>query len=121
MIRIPVTNISRSALEERYAKTAPIYEGYLGDAAVNLSTLLRNSGIKASVKQRIKSFDSLFYKVLRKAKELNGEADAASSVLIADLIGIRIVCPFLEDTLRVEDLLRHNFEIFERERKGEDF
>lgn len=121
MIRIPLDNISRSGLEERYAKTAPIYEGYLGEAAVKFYTLLRNSSIKASVKQRIKSFDSLFYKILRKAKELNGAAEGNSSVLITDLIGIRVICPFLEDTLKVEDLIRRNFEIFERERKGEEF
>ncbi len=113
--------ISRSDLEQRYGRTREVYEAYLAEVSSKVLPLLQDSEIKFTVKQRMKSFDSFFSKVLRKARELNGKAVRNGSVLITDLIGMRIVCPFLEDTLRVEDLIRQNFEVVERERKGEDY
>ena len=121
MIRIPVLNISRSGLEARYSQTSAIYETYLHGISEKLRKLLCDSGVKFTEKQRLKSFESLFSKVLRKARELNGGMDRSRSVLVADLIGIRVVCPFLQDTLRVEEVVRQNFEVVERERKGEDY
>jgi len=122
VIHVPVTNLSRSNLEARYSDTISIYEGYLADVYAKLMSILRNSEIQATVKQRVKSFDSFFAKILRKAKELNGKAeDESATVVITDLLGIRVICPFLEDTLQVEDLVRRHFEVFERERKGEDY
>ena len=121
MIHVPVAKLNRAALEARYLQTISIYEGYLADVYAKLMSILRNSSIDATVKQRVKTFDSFFSKILRKAKELNGKAEnGAAVVLITDLLGIRVVCPFLEDTLRVEELVRRHFEVFERERKGED-
>ena len=42
------------------------------------------------------------------------------SEYIFDVIGIRVVCPFLEDLSAVEELIKDNFRVLEIERKGGD-
>ena len=68
------------------------------------------------VKGRIKSFESYFKKYIRLLK--NSPTD--NPLLISDIIGIRIVCPFLEDLAAVEELLKEKFQVVEVERKGGD-
>ncbi|MDR1933265.1 MAG: tetratricopeptide repeat protein [Spirochaetales bacterium] len=127
MNRIALKDISRTILERLYAGVQPVYEKYLEDFAAGLLALMADSGIRFTLKRRLKTFDSLFEKVLRKAKELNSKPDRHAelerdnSVLITDLIGMRIICAFGEDAVRVEDLIRGRFEVVERERKGEDY
>jgi putative GTP pyrophosphokinase len=68
------------------------------------------------VKGRLKSFDSYFKKYIRLLKE-------DPSVLvpnIADVLGIRVICPFLEDLAAVEELLKEKFKVIEVQRKGGD-
>jgi putative GTP pyrophosphokinase len=127
MNRIAVKDISRAVLEQRYIKVRPVYEKHLEDFSARLLALLKESDIRFTLKQRTKKFDSFFAKVLRKARELsskpdrNAELERDNSVLITDLIGVRIICPFGEDTGRVEEIIRGAFEVVERERKGEDY
>jgi putative GTP pyrophosphokinase len=127
MNRIAVKDISRAVLEQRYIKVRSVYEKHLEEFSSKLLARLRESDIRFTLTQRLKKFDSLFAKILRKARELNSkpggraETQDDASVLITDLIGIRIICPFGEDTGRVEDIIRGGFEVVERERKGEDY
>ena len=129
MNRIAVHEISRTVLEQRYAQARPVYEKYLEDFSARLLALLRESGIRFTLKQRLKKFDSLFEKILRKAKYLGSrqgrgspsEEDESGFVVIPDLIGMRVICPFGEDTVHVEDMIRTHFEVAERERKGEEY
>jgi putative GTP pyrophosphokinase len=67
------------------------------------------------VKARAKDFQSYYRKYLKllRQAELTGEP-----VKITDLIGIRIVCPFIEDLSLVEEALKKNFHVIEVERKG---
>jgi putative GTP pyrophosphokinase len=64
------------------------------------------------VSGRIKNFRSYFSKYLRFLK--TGE----KTPKITDLLGVRIICPFIEDLSASENLIRNNFEIVETERKG---
>jgi putative GTP pyrophosphokinase len=66
-----------------------------------------------TVKGRIKGFRSYYEKYRRILKAGNGGVPH-----ITDLMGIRIVCPFIEDLSIVENLLRKQFEVVEVERKG---
>ena len=68
------------------------------------------------VKGRIKSFESFFKKYLRLMKNGN----SAKAPEIDDIIGIRVICPFLEDLAAVEELLKEKFSVIEVERKGGD-
>jgi putative GTP pyrophosphokinase len=68
------------------------------------------------VKGRLKSFDSYFKKYIRLLKE-----DPSVKIpKIADVLGIRVICPFLEDLAAAEELLKEKFKVVEAERKGGD-
>ena len=62
---------------------------------------------------RVKSFESYYKKYIHLLK-------AGSSLAVSDLIGIRVICPFLEDLTLAEGLLKKNFNVIEIERKGGD-
>jgi len=64
------------------------------------------------VNGRIKNFSSFFSKYIRFLK--SGEKEPQ----ITDLLGVRIICPFIEDLQAAENLIKKNFKIIEREVKG---
>jgi len=65
-----------------------------------------------SVNGRIKSFSSFYSKYLRLYK--TGQTDP----LITDLLGLRIICPFIQDVIIIEKLIHKNFKVTENEKKG---
>jgi putative GTP pyrophosphokinase len=80
----------------------------------------------------VKSFDSVYGKLLSRARAADGDRQGQAgvdpagdgtrrSVTIPDLLGIRIVCPFLGDLTQVEHLLSDAYEVLELERKGAEF
>jgi putative GTP pyrophosphokinase len=68
------------------------------------------------VKGRLKSFDSYFKKFIRLLKE----GSSVQTPIIADVLGVRVICPFLEDLAAVEELLKEKFKVVEVQRKGGD-
>jgi putative GTP pyrophosphokinase len=99
---------------EEFSKTRHVVVRELG---ARLEETLRVLPSHPAIKIRVKGFSSFFKKYLRL---LNKKDSPSQKPLITDLIGIRIVCPFLEDLTLVEDLLKSAFEILEIERKGVD-
>lgn len=100
------------------------YEAYLPDLNIVLKRLeafLKTNIAVSSIptyKARVKSFPSYYRKLLRNLPE-----DIASSddlPVITDIIGIRIICAFLQDLTQVEKTLRKLFTVYEVERKGAD-
>jgi putative GTP pyrophosphokinase len=73
-----------------------------------------SSGLR--VTGRVKSFKSFKRKYIRM---LQNSKDTASPQ-ITDLIGIRIICTFLEDLDEVENSIRKEFKTIEVERKGRE-
>jgi putative GTP pyrophosphokinase len=86
------------------------------DLRIRIEGVLRELPSRPSVKARIKDFPSYFKKYIKILKENNADSDP----VINDIIGIRIVCPFLEDLAATEELLKDSFEVTEVERKGGD-
>jgi putative GTP pyrophosphokinase len=70
-----------------------------------------------TVKSRTKDFASFYKKYLRL---LNQTSRDGKPPVITDLIGIRIICPFIEDLALVEEALKRKFEVLEVERKGSE-
>jgi len=68
------------------------------------------------VKGRLKSFDSYFKKYIRLLKS----DPSVKAPNITDVLGIRVICPFLEDLAAVEELLKKKFKVVEVQRKGGD-
>jgi len=64
------------------------------------------------VSGRIKNFTSYFSKYIRLLK--TGQVKP----LITDLMGIRVICPFIEDLQAAENIINKNFDITERDVKG---
>ena len=95
------------------------YEPVLNQIMQKIEAKLKNSIKLASMptyKSRIKSFNSYYRKILRlKADEF---ACRGKLVELTDMMGIRIVCAFLEDLQNVEQQIRKNFIVKEVEYKG---
>lgn len=71
---------------------------------------------KPVYKSRIKSFDSYYSKLLRlKSKEAS---ELQELVCLTDMMGIRIICAFLEDITTVENQIKRTYEVKEIEHKG---
>ncbi|GMO22890.1 MAG: RelA/SpoT domain-containing protein [Termitinemataceae bacterium] len=83
-----------------------------------ISRHLSNMPSNLTVKGRVKSFNSFYKKALRYLRE---DKSTVENLVIPDIIGIRVICPFLEDTKVAEDIICNVFEICEIERKGSDY
>lgn len=71
---------------------------------------------RPTVKSRTKDFESFYKKYVRLIQN-----NSASLPKITDLIGLRIVCTFIEDVQLVEDVIKKLFVIHEIERKGSQY
>lgn len=100
-----------------------VYESYsslLNEISVNIKADLKEKlslRSKPNYKSRIKSFPSYYRKILRvkKPEEL---LNTDSLICITDIIGIRIICPFLEDLAVVEQQVKEKYKVLEVEHKG---
>lgn len=102
----------RKRLELLYDRYRHQYQETLNKLIRKVRKILIKSDLNFNLKYRVKSFDSFFAKLMRMREE--GEKFA----LINDLLGIRIVLPFLEDVLLAQELITKHFNILEIEYKG---
>lgn len=112
----PVGLPERGRLQSAYEALRPAYEAALYDLYRNLRALLENSGYTPTIKYRLKRFESYCEKLSRSDRR-KGEGEVEP---VTDLLGIRVVCPFLEDVEEIERLLTGRFEVVETVRKAED-
>ncbi len=110
-------NINRRILENQYRERIHGYSEALISFEAEIKELLCRLPLHPTIKSRIKSFDSYYRKILNRLK--NAETGEAALV-ITDLLGIRIICPFLEDLRAVEQALTDNFQVLQVEYKGDD-
>jgi putative GTP pyrophosphokinase len=73
---------------------------------------------KPTVKGRAKSFQSYYKKYIRLLQQ---QMDKTKRPVINDLVGLRIVCTFIEDISSVETAIQNTFQITEVERKGSNY
>jgi len=126
MNRIPLPLSSRTELKKLYLARKELYERTLFETQRRLKEALIESGVQPTLKYRVKSFDSFYEKILRRLKNgaesrVSAVGDTANYVEIPDILGIRVVCPFMEDLTRVETVLQERFGFLEVERKGSDY
>nr|WP_296829627.1 tetratricopeptide repeat protein [Treponema sp.] len=72
---------------------------------------------KPTYKTRIKSFGSYYKKILRQKNDQLGD-DNKNFVTLTDMMGIRVICAFLEDLSEVQKQICQNFDVKEIEKKG---
>lgn len=99
----------KQELQAAYEKRLHRYEALLDELVRRLGKELKREGLRFSLKQRVKSFPSYYAKLLKR----NGNTNP-----IQDLLGIRIVSPFLENLRSIEEFLRSRYTVREVERKG---
>lgn len=104
-------------IEKRYESYRPAFNEIL-DKIENLLKQKISLPSNPTYKARIKSFPSYYKKILRqKAKE---SSQSIELVTLTDMIGIRVICAFVEDLALVEKQVVESFDVKEIERKGAD-
>lgn len=108
--------IDKKALNNAYDS----YKSSLKETVTAIENDLRsvlNLSSMPTFKSRVKKFNSYYRKVLRIKPDSFGKQ---SLPVLTDLIGIRVICAFLEDLSVVEQQIVDRYEIVEIERKGAD-
>jgi putative GTP pyrophosphokinase len=106
----------QKALRKEYEKYSKIRALTTRDLEALIEETVADLGSRLTVKGRPKEFASFFKKYIRILKEKPVEP-----VVITDLIGVRIVCPFLENLDAVERLIKEKFQVIEVEKKGSNY
>lgn len=108
---------SKAAIREIYES----YKEYFSEIMENIIVILKDQVklmAQPTYKSRVKSFDSYYKKILRlKPNEIN---NSDSLVYLTDMMGIRMICAFLEDINIGLEQIKKIFEIKEVEVKGVD-
>lgn len=95
------------------------YSPYLNQIMGNIQNILKEKislSSQPTYKARIKSFVSYYKKLLR--QKPHEAASTENLVCLTDMMGIRIICAFLEDISVVQQQIQDIFEIKEIEVKG---
>jgi putative GTP pyrophosphokinase len=110
--------LSQKALREEYKN----YENVRILVTRDLETLLEKKfshlGSRILVKGRVKHFASYYKKYIQALKDKAGGPSPEARPVITDLIGLRVVCPFLEDMKEVEKIISGSYEVVELDHKG---
>lgn len=114
MFRVSLPPPSRRTLELAYLDRQAVLGKALHEVHRRIRTAATRDGLQPTVKYRVKRFDSLYEKILRRAREA-GDAEVLE---LSDVLGLRVVCPFMEDIAHVEALIHAAFDVVEVERKG---
>ncbi|MFI3256872.1 MAG: tetratricopeptide repeat protein [Spirochaetales bacterium] len=105
---------SKDELKKAYLNCKPIFTVLLTELEKIIKDNLQLVSMP-SYKARIKEFTSYYRKLVR--TEYNGNQNS-DFPLVTDLLGMRIICPFLEDLGIIEQQLGQLFDFIEVERKG---
>jgi putative GTP pyrophosphokinase len=102
------------AIAQAYAAEGAAWKSYLLRVAGEVGELLEQHRLHATLKQRVKTFESLSEK-----RSYLARAEGRPQPEIKDLLGLRIVVPFQEEVEQVVAILRRHYNIAEIERKSE--
>lgn len=105
---------SKNNIKATYESYKPVLSEIMHKIEDKIKSTLKLSSAP-TFKSRVKSFNSYYRKVLRLK---SSEAGKTNFVELTDMMGIRVICAFLEDLSEVENQIRENFEVREVEYKG---
>lgn len=102
-------------IEDLYDLQMKDWKKLLGSISRKLSKRLDGAGMKCSLKHRVKEIGSLREKQRRQSLEGTRKKEK-----VKDLLGMRVVVPFLEDVEKVLEVVESQFDVLEIERKAEN-
>jgi putative GTP pyrophosphokinase len=108
----------RKILEEEYQKYKDARILVTRDLEAQLEAKFSHLNSRLLVKGRLKDFASFYKKYIGILKTRAGGGESSGPPEITDLIGLRVVCPFLEDMKEAERIIKDNYEVAEIEHKG---
>jgi putative GTP pyrophosphokinase len=109
--------VSQKALREEYKNYEDTRILVTRDLETQLEKKFSRLGSRILVKGRVKNFASYYKKYINILKDQAGAARQPREV-ITDLIGLRVVCPFLEDMKEVEKIISGTYKVVELDYKG---
>lgn len=125
MFTVDLPLASRGALLHRYQESLPTFEGIMAEVRRAMEQVLVARDLRVTLRARVKSFESLYAKLIRLGRKSGADAVSArgpaGTVSAYDIVALRIVCPFLEDVARAEAGIREVFSVEEIERKGSHY
>jgi putative GTP pyrophosphokinase len=104
----------RNTIKKQYDARSGVRYLVMRDLIDRLEETLSILPSRPAVRGRQKDFDSFYRKYLKLLK-------SQEEPVITDLIGLRVICPFLEDLKLVEKTLREQFSVTEVDKKGAHF
>lgn len=107
----------KAILSKRYSLNCEAYKKILQGMLLHTEEIIKISKINAVAKGRVKSFENIFKKLLTRSRDVDPDDPFAC---ITDIIGIRIVVPFIEDIANVETLISSNFRVTEIDHKSKE-
>jgi putative GTP pyrophosphokinase len=108
----------RRFFREQYEQRLETLGLIVGEFRSSLEQALAVLPSPPTIKTRLKDFNSYFKKYINL---LNSGQHNDEEPRITDIIGIRIVCPFLEEIDTVVSLLHKLFKVVELEKKGSNY
>ena len=106
---------ARAALLARYVEYEPRLQGVVQALVTALTGQLREAGIRATVRGRAKTFEAFWRKLLEREGPVQGDEPFQA---ITDLLGVRVVTPFMEDIGQVALMMRAHYELVEVDDKA---
>ena len=100
--------LSKKALRETYEDYSGYFEKIIQNVIKILQTKVKLMS-QPTYKSRVKSFESYYRKVLRLKQ--NEMVDTNSLIYLTDMMGIRMICAFLEDINLAVEQLKEIFEV----------
>ncbi|GHU33274.1 (p)ppGpp synthetase [Spirochaetia bacterium] len=107
-------NIDKNALQEQYERYFPAAQSIAKYLEMSIEQAMQDIPSHLTVKSRVKDFSSFYKKYTRILKN-------QQKLPITDTIGIRIICPFLEDVKYAMQRLKALYTVTEIEQKGADY
>jgi putative GTP pyrophosphokinase len=104
----------RNTIKKQYDVCSGARHLVIRDLVDKLEETLGILPSRPAVRGRQKQFGSFYKKYLKLLKN-------QEEPVITDLIGLRVICPFLEDLKLVEKTLREHFSVLEVDKKGARF
>jgi putative GTP pyrophosphokinase len=105
---------NKSDLQLKYNMHLPVMTAVARDIEARIERMILSFPSRPMVKSRVKDFESYYKKHLRILQ-------SGQELPITDLIGIRVVCPFINDIPIVIKRMEITFTVTEIERKGSNY